>query len=221
MSETRTPFPGTYRDTYGTEPIEFLSDGRSLLVVVRGVALAGTDFDMLEPVNGAEAAARANLRLHHNCLCGCELTFHIPLKLSGPEGVSGAVLESRLVLGVPGPRGGLDQEDLHLRLSFGGKTYQSRGNTGWFEDELLDLARQLPEGVHLRACITCAFSDYSPYGHGLFGCLACFRDNKAEYLSVRDKTGIFRVWNTLTEYVQETYLCPEFQLRKPGTGYRG
>ncbi len=55
----------------------------------------------------------------------------------------------------------------------------------------------------------------------MFGCMACFRDNKENYLQVSSKADIFRIWDTLTEYVQETYLCPEFQRRRPGTGYRG
>jgi hypothetical protein len=221
MSKAPIAFAGTYGDAHGTEAIEFLSDGRSLRVVVRGVALAGTDFDALEPVNGTEAAARAQLTLHQGALCDCELRCHIPLKLSGPEGVQGTLLDVRLVLGAPSSNGGLDREELYLRLDLGGREYRSRGVSGWFEEELLDLVRQLPEAIHLRACFTCAFSDYSPYGHGLFGGLACFRDNKAGYLAVRDKHGLFRIWDTLTEFVQETYLCPEFQRRTTGAGYRG
>jgi hypothetical protein len=78
---------------------------------------------------------------------------------------------------------------------------------------MLDVQGQLPPGTHLRVCITCAYSDYSPAGHGLFGGLACFRGNKAEYLAVRSKADLFRVWGTMTGFVQETYLCPEFDRR--------
>jgi hypothetical protein len=62
---------------------------------------------------------------------------------------------------------------------------------------------------------------YSPYGHGLFGGLACFRGNKAGYRAVTGKDDLFAVWDTMTEFVQETHLCPEFERRVPGTGYRG
>jgi hypothetical protein len=86
---------------------------------------------------------------------------------------------------------------------------------------MLDVQNQLPSGTHLRACITCAYSDYSPVGHGLFGGLACFRDNKSEYLAVRSKADLFRIWSKMTGFVQETYLCPEFERRQPRTGYRG
>lgn|SRR5579875_150910 len=70
-------------------------------------------------------------------------------------------------------------------------------------------------------CFTCAFSDYSPVGHGLFGSLACFRGNKSSYLQVQSKRDLFAIWNTMTEFIQETYCCPAFERRKPGTGYRG
>ena len=59
------------------------------------------------------------------------------------------------------------------------------------------------------------------WGHDLFGGLACFRDNKSGYRAVRSEGDSFRIWATVTEFVQETYLCPEFERRLPGTGYRG
>jgi hypothetical protein len=79
----------------------------------------------------------------------------------------------------------------------------------------------MPAGTYLKTCINCAFSDYSPSGHGLFGGLACFRDNKTGYRAVRTKRDLFGIWITMTGFVQETFLCPEFERRSPGTGYRG
>jgi hypothetical protein len=70
-------------------------------------------------------------------------------------------------------------------------------------------------------CFGCGLSDYSPLGHPLFGGLSCFRDNEIGYRSVRTKADLFRIWETRTELVQETHLCPRFERRKPGTGYRG
>ena len=111
--------------------------------------------------------------------------------------------------------------NLILELRLGGRAFRSCGRSGWFEDEMLDVQNQLLPGAHLRACITCAYSDYGPVGHGLFGGLACFRDHKAEYRAVRSKADLFRIWGTMTGFVQETYLCPQFERRQPGTGYRG
>jgi hypothetical protein len=91
---------------------------------------------------------------------------------------------------------------------------------------MLDLQRKLPPGTFMTACINCAFSDYSPCGHGLFGNLICFRANKAGYLGLPSgedfsKDAYFDVMETVSEMVQETYVCPEFERRLPGTGYRG
>ncbi len=90
-----------------------------------------------------------------------------------------------------------------------------------FEDELLEIQKQLPSGTCMRACINCLYSDYSPYGHGLFGSMMCFRNLKTEYLRVKSKSDFWGVHDRYEEMVQETYFCDEFEPRTPGTGYRG
>src|SRR3954469_23584389 len=104
-------------------------------------------------------------------------------------------------------------------------TTTSRGDTG-ADRQGEDLQRKLPPGPFMKACINCDFSDYSPYGHGLFGNMICFRANKAGYLALPsgadfEKDAYFAVIDTVSEMVQETHLCPEFERRQPGTGYRG
>ena len=59
---------------------------------------------------------------------------------------------------------------------------------GLFEDALVGIQRQLPPDTVLKACISCAFSDYHPAGSGLSAILACSRDNKAAYLQVSGKS---------------------------------
>ncbi|HJZ54297.1 MAG TPA: DUF6304 family protein [Gemmataceae bacterium] len=141
--------------------------------------------------------------------------------------------EGRLVLvGHPVPSGRTAQDArIHLAredqaVAVNGQTYSSNGKSGWFEDEMLDVQRKLLPGTFMKACINCAFSDYSPYGHGLFGNMICFRANKAGYLALPSgedfsKDAYFDVLRTVSETVQETHLCPEFERRKPGIGYRG
>ena len=89
------------------------------------------------------------------------------------------------------------------------------------EPVLNDPQAQLPEAVFIKACINCLYSDYSLYGHGLFGCMMCFRNLKADYLKVTTKKDFWSVHGRQDRFVQETYLCPEFERRIPGTGYRG
>ncbi|MCE9532807.1 MAG: hypothetical protein K8T89_17050 [Planctomycetes bacterium] len=51
--------------------------------------------------------------------------------------------------------------------------------------------------------------------------MMCFRNLKAEYLKVTTKKEFWSVHGRQDRFVQETYLCPEFERRIPGTGYRG
>jgi hypothetical protein len=214
-------YEGTYADRFGVEPIIIHNDGRVLRTTIRGVSFRGREFDGLSPEERTPPGMLSSFTLQHGDLCSCVLECDIPVPVvTGAELAEGR-LHVRLRLGEPADNGGLDAETLALSLTVGGDTFHGSGRSGWFEDELLELQAALPEGTHMKACINCAFSDYSPYGHGLFGNMACFRDNREEYLSVKTKADIFRVWDTLTEYVQETYLCPEFRRRRPGTGYRG
>jgi hypothetical protein len=135
----------------------------------------------------------------------------MPVPVVTPHGMADGVLTVHLELGDPAPNGGIDREHLTLQLKVEDQLVASKGWSGWFEDEMLDIQKQLPPDGYMKACINCAFSDYSPVGHGLFGGLACFRDNKQSYLSVKTKRDLFGIWKTMTEYVQETYLdCNRF-----------
>ena len=67
-------------------------------------------------------------------------------------------------------------------------------------------------------CFTCLYSDYSPAGHGLLG-MRCHRNAKEQYLAVRAKVDYWSV--PVAEDVMESYLCPKYERRVPGTGYRG
>ncbi|HEV8650852.1 MAG TPA: hypothetical protein VG276_16000 [Actinomycetes bacterium] len=49
--------------------------------------------------------------------------------------------------------------------------------------------------------------------------MRCHRDAKQQYLAVKSKHDYWSV--PVIEEVMETYLCPEYQRRTPGTGYRG
>jgi hypothetical protein len=122
----------------------------------------------------------------------------------------------------PDPKRGLDREVLQLTLTVAGQSFTSgKTESGWFEDELVGIQAALPAGMYMKCCFTCAFSDYHPVGNSLFGDLACFRDNKEAYRQVWSKYQLFEIWDTRTDFVQETLLCPEFERREPGAGYRG
>lgn len=213
--------PTIYQDANGIISTSLQTDGTTLRILIRAVEFIGDDLDSLSPVANTMPEALQSFRLHQNCLCDCRFDIDFPIQVSRSGGFEDALLKAHLDFGKPSPTGGLENEGVKLQLKFRDLNFQSTGKSGWFEGELLELDKQLPSGCHMKLCITCAHSDYSPYGHGMFGCLACFRGNKAEYSQVKSKGDMFRVWDKLTEYVQETHLCGEYDLRKPGTGYRG
>lgn len=212
-------WPGSYSDAHRCEPITIVADGRVLTMELLGVTFSGSDFDDLAP--SAPVDAGAGLILQHGALCSCVLTWEMPVSLHGTSPDTAGVLDCRLTLGAPAAHGGLEREDLELSLRWNDSRMATSTSHGLFETALAEIQRQLPAGTSLKACISCALSDYSPAGNGLFGTLACFRGNQRGYLQVRSKQDIFGIWPTLTEYVPETYLCPHYQRRGTHPGYRG
>jgi hypothetical protein len=210
-----------YSDSRGVETATIENDGDELRLALRGVVFAGRMFDDFKPLSGSDPALISQFTLQRGRLCAYSVTCEIPVSLVIGERMVETCITVQLELGEPAERGGLDHVLLKLSLVTEHGKLESRGESGWFEDELLELQAALPAGTYLKTCINCAFSDYSPYGHGLFGCLFCFRNCKDEYVRVKDKDGLFAIWNRTAGAVQETYLCSEFARRKPGTGYRG
>jgi hypothetical protein len=196
------------------------NDSETLRMLLRGVEFVGRDFDSFEPTE-ASPEQLLQFTLNQGCLCSCRIDCRIPVLVHDRGKLIEGSLSVELVLGDPATSGGLDREQLRIVLEYNGQKFAGPGTSGWFEDELLSIQTQLPEGVILKSCINCLYSDYSPYGHGLFGSMMCFRNLKAEYLKVTTKREFWSVHGQQDRFVQETYLCPEFERRIPGTGYRG
>jgi hypothetical protein len=213
-------YPATYVDARGFETTTIENDGETLRLTLRGVEFAGRDFDSLEPVGTALDPAWG-FTLSQGDLCSCRIECRIPVPVQDHGTLRDGVLLVELVLGDPTPNGGIDREELRIVLEYDGRRFIGPGTSGWFEDELLGIQAQLPEGIFIKACINCLYSDYSPYGHGLFGGMMCFRNLKTEYLRVTTKKEFWSVHGRQDRFVQETDLCPEFERRIPGTGYRG
>ena len=214
-------YPTRFTDRWGTEATTIRNDGTNLSITLRGVQFSGPDFDSLDadPPTPKEGLTKFIVS-SFGCLCSCvfDIEIQTPVLVGGEE--RAGVLAAHLELGEPTQSGALDRETLRLVLRVSGSEYSSEGTDGFFETELQSLQYRMPLGMKLKMCFSCAYSDYHPVGHGLFGGMACFRNAKAEYSGVRNKGDIFRVWSK-GEQVQETYLCSEFSPRKPNTGHRG
>ena len=216
-------WPGRYTDRHGSEDVVFESDGRELIrTTIRGVRFGGSDMDDLGALDGEPR--EASFAFHHGGLCSCVLEWALPLPVEQDGGVRTGVLHCTLRLGDPRPPRGLDAETLTVTLRLGDGEYRSGEHHSDFEGALSDIQRRLPERSRIRTCVACAWSDYSPAGGSLMAGLACFRDVKDRYRQVDGKHGphgIFAVWDERTEFVQETWLCEQFERRGPNAGYRG
>ncbi|MCC6327003.1 MAG: hypothetical protein IT174_00705 [Acidobacteria bacterium] len=186
---------------------------------VRGVVFAGRDFAWFEPENEVDVP-QGRFSLCQGGLCDFRIEFAIPLEIAQPKQTT--LEELRVTISVGGAdKFGFPTSDVSLELTVFERELKSRGTSQWFEDELLDIQAQLPTGCTFRSCFGCAYSDYSVYGHGFFGNMLCFRNIKDRYSKVKDKDEYMEIMDLSIETVQETYVCPEFAIRRPGTGYRG
>ena len=195
------------------------NDGSDIRIKLDGWEFVGQMFDDLEPVQTTELPVR--FRLHHDFLVDCNFDFTIPVLVNHRNQTANFNLLVHFELGKPNERGGIDREGFQVTLEYDTLKYASSGKWGDMEDELLEIQKQLPDDVFIQACINCLYSDYSPFGNGVFGCMMCFRNQKQEYLQVKSKEDFWSVHDHFERQVQETWLCDEFERRVPGTGYRG
>lgn len=208
-----------YTDREGTITGSMTNDGSEIRINLDGWEFVGTMFDDLEPVEPNGLSQR--FRLARGTLCDCEFEFVIPILIDDRSQPVSAEIVVYCELGQLTEQGGIDREELRVSLDYDTQKYVSSGKSGYMEDELLEIQKQLPEHLFLKACINCLYSDYSPFGSGAFGCMMCFRNLKQEYLQVKSKADFFHVHDRFERQVQETWLCEEFERRVPNTGYRG
>ncbi len=218
----KSVYPTRYSDKYGTDITEILNDGKELSIVIRGVEFKDTDFDSFKPVEETPPDKLKSFSLDsHQFLVDYKLECNIPILIGGNNKTISCCLKMKLILGKLTSNNRVEEENLKLELACEKIRIKSNGLSGYFEDEMLDIQKAFPAGYFLKCCFGCLYSDYNVAGHSLFGSMMCFRDNKEKYLAVKTKSEYIEIMDSMTEFVQETYLCPEFKKRIPGTGYRG
>lgn len=209
-------YPATYTDAHGTESTVITNDGETLRMVVRGVEFSGRDFETWEPTEGTASEHLQTFQVgEYGSIYGFRLECSMPIPVYNREHQE--VGELRVDLN-------FREHYLQLALILGDERFEgdsSSRRSYWFEAQLLEIQSQLPDGTYMLACINCLYSDYSPLGSGIFGDMFCFRDMKADYLKVKGKDQFWPVHERCKRFVQETFLCSEFERRVPGTGYRG
>ena len=86
--------------------------------------------------------------------------------------------------------------------------------------DLNEIIKQIKERYHIKNCYGCLYSDYSVYGNGSFGDMACFLVQKEKYIQTRGKLEYIGLEPDF-DVVQEIYCCDAFKMRQEGVGYRG
>ena len=208
--------PALYTDHAGAEVTQLSNDGQTLCMQLRGVDFVSDDFESFEPVK--PLSPNSDFRTHHGALCGYSLSCAFGVWVLNRGVLEVGALHANIEVAAPE-----DRQPLRLKLSLvcSRGEYEGSGLSGFFELELQSIMAQLAHDLSLRCCLTCQFSDYSPYGQGLFGGLMCFESIKQEYLKVDSRQSFWAVHDRFDRHVQETYLCPAYHPRTPGTGYRG
>lgn len=106
-------------------------------------------------------------------------------------------------------------------LNIGDEVYYGK-NIADFESAILSIYKLIKDKYDMICCLTCQYSDYSPYGNSDFGTMLCYRRYKEEYLKVNSKSDFFEYLSDIkAESVQETQLCKEYSPRTLCEGYRG
>lgn len=214
-------YKAIYQDKRGTEEIVIKSDGSYMDFTLRGINFDGQDFEMLE------AEEIDNTKFEYEMfqdgsgdLTNFRLTVTIPILLfdSIKKNKFTAPLIVHVEIGETTTIKGLDSEltCLTLTTSFGEFTVEKK--LEWMEDALITIQNQLPEHMYLNTCLSCKYSNYSPYGNGMFGHIYCFKNLKKELKQVRDKHDLLHIWTAEAVdrgdifSVHETFDCSEHQL---------
>jgi len=213
-------YQGTYTDKNGSEPITICNDGTTLRTVIRDIVFEGEMFDDFAPVGRDDSDISDRFPLKYGILESIIIEWKMPIPIWQGDQETESILHVRLEMG-PWAEWNIEYQRLWLVLEYDNRRFTNSKPDAWFEYAMLDIQSQLPDDVYMKACINCLYSDYSPYGHGMFGCMACFRTCKEEYLQVKSKDDYWPVLEKCQRIVQETYLCDKFERRVPGTGYRG
>ncbi|CAG0989060.1 hypothetical protein ANRL3_02646 [Anaerolineae bacterium] len=201
-----------YQDKHGEEKatIQLEKDGHGLTLVVRGVEFRGYSFRHIIPNPDTPNQSLELFSIDEDKrLHSFNVVFEIETLVIHRENEIPGKLRANCIVN----SSEADYDYLQLALTFGDLSVQSSGGDDGFEDALREIAANLPVGTYIKSCINCRFADFEPFcNSGLMGELACFVKSKDKFIVNRGKS--YPGWGKKEwVFVQEFYLCPEFQKR--------
>jgi hypothetical protein len=171
----------TYQDKRGTEKIKIKSDGSEMFFTLRDIDFDGPDFDQLtaEEIDNAKFDYEM-FQDGSGDITNFKLILIIPIQLFNTKTNKTFVenLTTQIEVGETTTIKRLDHalNCLTLTTSFG--EFKVEKKLEWMEDALILLQNQLPENIYLKTCLSCKYSNYSPFGNGMFGNIYCFKKIK-------------------------------------------
>lgn len=204
-------YPATYRDQYGEESILIHNNGQEMRTTIRGVEIV-TEwfFDDVEvdEVNSSRIAIFGREKGYWWRL-RCDIPITIVTFVGEVETLLGAEIASAMI---ENHRHG--QYDLTLSLTLNEQYYEHKDRF-FFDDVMIGLQKKLPAGSYFKSCLSCHWGDVQPGGGPAFGTMGCFRNNRERLEWARSfpnsKPYMFQIWTNEIPYVQEIYLCDEFE----------
>jgi hypothetical protein len=208
-------YPTEYTDRKGTEFSKFITDGQSLKIKLRGVEFEG-HFWELAPIKGQEEIARKYFDLNEFG----ELNGITDLSL----GESSSVFS--LNVNIPIKVVTNDNNEIDAIIEFGTNPHKMIFiiNEEKYESERpsfeYGLASEFTKSLnikHIKCCINCKYSEYSPYGSDEYGSLMCFKKSKKAWSKIGYQ-GLKKMepWPKILniEKTQEAFWCNEFKIKK-------
>jgi hypothetical protein len=210
-------YPLRYEDRFGLVDTVCRSNGRELIFELRGRAFRGENFNLLDVDGPDDMASLPDDQFpvdRYGDLLAC-FTIELPLPVLG-------AVEPAAQLGLSFDyRDGDDcLIDATLRLDGALWRTTARRARGFVELCLIDLQRQLPDGVFLACCLSCRWSNYYPGGNPEFGAIGCFVAWPGA-ADIAGKGDTIHAWHDArrqqqVHLMQETWSCPLFRLLQPG-----
>ncbi|MFC4635573.1 DUF6304 family protein [Dokdonia ponticola] len=229
MTNLKT-YKGFFENNLGISEIEIENDFEYLKFDLDTFKFEGTsfdDFELLNYDNYSKTELERFLLNKISCgqgfvyeLCDCNINIFIPILIKDivTKETFERKLDIKIEIGKSLSNGVIDRIEVSLSLKiFNDVLTVKNGN---FEGALTQIQKKIEPRFKLNNCFGCNFSDYSPYGNSLFGDMLCFKNQKEDYLKVKNKKQFFNL-NKPDRIVQETYCCEEFELRGENIGYRG
>ncbi|WP_103070098.1 DUF6304 family protein [Aquimarina sediminis] len=210
----------TYQDKRGTETIDIESDGSDMYFTLRDIEFEGHDFEMLSGEIDETKFDYEKYEDGSGDLTNFKITVNIPIQLFNAQTNKTFTenLTAYIEVGETTTIDGLESEIdcLILTTSFG--EFIVKKKLEWMEDALIALQNQLPENIYLKTCLSCKYSNYSPFGNGMFGGIYCFNKIKEQLVELNGKHDLLDIWTKEAMdkgdifSVQETFDCSEHKL---------